>query len=133
MAQNTDHYIKMGRTSAGAVKIFQPDEGLGYDFETTYTEDTDRLQNGVLYLRPMFTVEALSYKATNVPTVEVAAILSFIARGNPFYLHYFSPLTSSWTTKQFYVGKGSLSIGRLTDNNSYFDEISFQMTGVNPI
>ena len=115
------------------VAIRQPDEGLGYDFETTYSSDAKRTQNGVLHATPMFTVEALSYTATNVTAHEMKQILGLIASGNPFTLHYFSPSAGTWRDGKFYVGKGSLSIKRLNTDSETYDSLSFQMTGVNPI
>lgn len=115
------------------VAIRQPDEGLGYDFETTYSSDTKRTQNGVLHATAMFTVEALSYTATNVTAAEMKQILGSIAGGKPFTLHYFSPSAGKWRDGRFYVGKGSLSIKRLNASLERYDSLSFQMTGVDPI
>lgn len=115
------------------IKIRQPDEGLGYDFETTYTEDSTRVQSGQLHVTPLFTVEAFSYSASWLTTSEMKTILEQVARGNPFRLHYFSPFFGEWRTANFYVGKGSLSIGRLIVNEERFESLSFNMIGVNPI
>lgn len=115
------------------VIIRQPDTGLGYDFETTYSEDTTRVQSGVLYATPLFTAESFSYTASNVSIAEMTEILKIVAKGNPFKLHYFSPYYGAWRDDMFYVGKGSLAIGRLQDGAEYFDELSFNMIGVNPI
>ena len=115
------------------IKIRQPDEGLGYDFETTYTEDSTRVQSGQLHVTPLFTVEAFSYSASWLTTSEMKTILEQVARGNPFRLHYFSPFFGEWRTASFYVGKGSLSIGRLIVNEERFESLSFNMIGVNPI
>ena len=115
------------------IKIRQPDEGLGYDFETTYTEDSTRVQSGQLHVTPLFTVEAFSYSASWLTTSEMKTILEQVARGNPFRLHYFSPFFGEWRTANFYVGKGSLSIGRLIVNEERFESISFNMIGVDPI
>lgn len=125
MAQD---YIKINNT-----KIRQPDEGLGYDFETTYTEDTTRVQSGVLHLSPMFTVEAFSYTASYLTVDEMRTILQKVAKGRRFTLHYFSPYYGTWRDDLFYVGKGSLSIGRLNEATERFDSLSFNMVGVNPI
>lgn len=121
-------YIKINNTL-----ICQPDEGLGYNFETTYTQDTTRTQSGTLHASAMFTVESFSYKATNVTVAEMSAILKHIAKGKTFTLHYFSPYYGTWRDGKFYVGKGSLSIGRLNESNERYDELSFNMIGVNPI
>lgn len=121
-------YIKMN-----GVVILQPDEGLGYDFETTYTEDTTRVQSGALHATAMFTVEAFSYEASWVSLTDMRTILQIVATGKPFTLHYFSPYYGAWRDDRFYVGKGSLSIGRLNTAEEKYESLSFNMIGVNPI
>ena len=121
-------YIKMND-----VVIHQPDEGMGYDFETTYTEDSTRVQSGRAYATPMYTVESLHYEATWIPAKEASKILQFIDRGAPVKLHYFSPHYGKWRDDEFYVGKGSLSIGRLNADDETLSNLSFNLVGVNPI
>lgn len=113
--------------------IFQPDKGLGYAFETTYTEDSTRVQSGKGYFTPIFTVEQLSYTGTHVPQKEATKILRMVDKGKKFTLHYFSLHYGKWRDDQFYVGQGNLSIGSLEDGNEYLDTLTFNMTGVNPI
>lgn len=125
MAQN---YITIN-----GVKIKQPDEGLGYSFETTYTSDSTRVQSGAMHATPMFTVESFSYVASYLTIAEMQTILQKVAKGGNFTLHYFSPYYGQWRDDTFYVGKGSLEIGRLTEGGEYFDSLSFNMVGVNPI
>ena len=125
MAQN---YITIN-----GVKIKQPDEGLGYSFETTYTSDSTRVQSGSMHATPMFTVESFSYAASYLTIAEMQTILQKVAKGGNFTLHYFSPYYGQWRDDTFYVGKGSLEIGRLTEGGEYFDSLSFNMVGVNPI
>ena len=121
-------YIKMN-----GIVILQPDEGLGYDFETTYTEDSTRSMSGTLYSSAMFTVEAFSYAASWVSVEDMRTILQIVARGRPFTLHYFSPYYGAWRDGRFYVGKGSLSIGRLNAEEERYESLSFNMIGVDPI
>ena len=121
-------YIKMN----GEV-VPQPDEGLGYDFETTYTQDTTRAMSGTLYAGAMFTVESLAYKVSYIPAAEASKVLRIVDSGKPFTLHYFSLHYGKWRDGKFYVGKGSLSIGRLHEADETVDEISFNMIGVDPI
>ena len=125
MAQN---YITIN-----GVKIKQPDEGLGYSFETTYTSDSTRVQSGSMHATPMFTVESFSYEASYLTISEMQTILQKVAKGDSFTLHYFSPYYGQWRDDIFYVGKGSLAIGRLTEDGEYYDSLSFNMVGVNPI
>lgn len=125
MAQD---YIKLNGTV-----IAQPDEGLGYDFETTYTEDSTRVQSGKLHASAMFTVESLSYKATYITAEEASAILRIVDSGRPFTLHYYSLHYGAWRDGRFYVGKGTLSVGRLNERDETVDELSFNMIGVDPL
>ena len=121
-------YIKLNGTI-----IRQPDEGLGYDFETTYTEDSTRMMNGKLYASAMFTVESFSYSATYLTQEEMSTILQIVALGKPFTLHYMSPYYGTWRDGSFYVGKGSLSVGRWNEAEERYDSLSFNMIGVDPI
>lgn len=115
------------------IDIFQPDEGLGYNFETTYTEDSTRLQNGSANFVPMFTVEQFSYQATDIPADEATIILQQIDKGQAFTLHYYSLHYGAWRDGKFRVGKGSLSIGSLEENNTKLSSLSFNMTGDEPL
>ena len=113
--------------------VRQPDEGLGYDFETTYTEDTTRTMDGTLYSSAMFTVESFSYKASWLTQEEMMTILQIVAKGKPFTLRYLSPYYGPWRDGRFYVGKGSLSVGRWNEKEERYEELSFNMIGVDPI
>lgn len=115
------------------ITIWQPDKGLTYNFETTYTEDSTRIQSGTGYFTPLFTVEQLGYTATNIPASKVKEILLVITKGNPFSLRYYSLYYGTWRTDTFYVGQGQSSIGELIEDNEYCESFSFNMTGVNPI
>lgn len=115
------------------IVIRQPDEGLGYDFETTYGDDSKRTQTGTLMVSPVFTVEALSYSASNVTAEEVSEILKQVMKGGFFTLHYWSPYYGAWRDDQFYCGKGSLVLGRLNEDEESYESISFNMIGRNPV
>lgn len=115
------------------VNTVQPDEGLKYDFETTYTEDTVRVQSGVMYITPLFTVEAYGYSRKDLTAEEMKLMLQKIAKGRPFKVHYFSAYYGAWRDDYFYVGKGSLTVGSWKQNDEKFDSLSFNMVGVNPL
>lgn len=125
MAQNR---IKINNTV-----IYQPDEDLGYAFETTYSEDTARVISGKLNATPLFTVERLSYSASNIPVSEAAAILQRVAKGQKYDLYYFSPYYGTWREAKFYTPSGSIQIKRLKQNQEFYSNLSFDMTGVNPL
>lgn len=113
--------------------IYQPDKNLAYDFETTYTSDSTRVQTGVGKFTPMFTVEKLNYTATHIPQPEATKILQMVDTGQNFTLHYFSMHYGRWRDDMFYVGQGGMIVGELEEGNEYLDSLSFNMTGVNPI
>ena len=113
-------------------RIFTPDEGLEFSFETTYTEDSTRTQDGGGHFSPMFTVESFGYSASWVPAAEVHKILQLVI-GRQFPLHYYSPYFGAWRDDMFYVGKGSMKIGRLNEDEEIFESLSFNMVGLNPI
>ena len=115
------------------VRIWQPDEGLAYNFETTYTSDSGRTAAGPLIDTPMFTVEQLGYTATDIPASEASAILQMMGKGQHFMLTYYSLYYRAWRTAEFYVGKGSASIGRLKYDDMRLDSLTFNMTGVDPL
>ena len=121
------------RLKINGIEVKQPDTGLGYDFETTYTEDSGRVQTGVLHISPLFTVEAFSYKATDLTEKEMSQILQMVANGGKFNLHYRSPYYGGWRDGEFYVGKGSLSIGSWKEHEERYDSLSFNMIGANPL
>ena len=99
------------------ITIWQPDKGLTYNFETTYTEDSTRIQSGTGYFTPLFTVEQLGYTATNIPASKVKEILQVITKGNPFSLRYYSLNYGTGRTDTIYVGQGQSSIGELIEDN----------------
>ena len=115
------------------IVIFQPNEGLQSSFETTYSEDSTRLQNGSANFVPLFTVEQFSYEATEIPINEAAVILQQIIKGEKFKLHYFSPYYGTWRDGMFRVGKGQFAIGSLEDGGEKLSSLSFNMTGEEPL
>ena len=131
MAQD---YIKMRwKGSDPWTTIRQPDEGLEYNFETTYKDDATRTQTGKGIFTPMYTVEAFGYKASDLTKSEIQTLLTYAAPGKPFIFHYYSPYYGTWRSDWFYVGRGSLSIGRLNESKERFESISFNIIGINPI
>lgn len=114
--------------------IWQPDKDMAYSFVTTYSEGSNRTQYGNGRFTPLFTVEQYGYSAKNVPQADATRILKIIAKGHTFTLHHFSLYYGTWRNDPFYVGKsGSITIGELTPDRKYISNLSFNMTGVNPI
>lgn len=117
----------------GGTKVWSPDKDLQYSFATTYSEGSQRTQYGKAIVVPLFTVEQYGYKATNIPLIEANKILKMIVKGKKFPLQHFSIYYMEWRIEDFYVAKGQMNIGELSDDRKYLSELSFNMTGVNPI
>lgn len=115
------------------IVIKQPDEGLAYDFETTYTDDSGRVMSGTAHVVPLFTVESFGYTASNLTSAEMQQILTQIAKGRRYKLHYRSPFYGAWRDDYFYTGKGSIKIGSWKEGEERYESLSFSMVGVNPI
>lgn len=115
------------------VEIYPPDSGLKYAFETTYTQDSTRTQDGEGHFSPLFTVEQLEYSSKGIPVADAAIILQMVAKGQRFTLHYFSTYYGVWRDATFYVGKGACQIGTLEEGGEFLSSLSFNMTGVKPI
>lgn len=111
----------------------QPDTGLGYSFETTYTDDSGRVQTGSSHITPLFTVESYSYSATDLTLTEMSYILKQVAKGKKFKAHYLSPYEGKWMDGYFYVGKGSLKIGNWKEDEERYESLSFNMQGMEPL
>lgn len=128
-------YIKIRKSASdGWLVLPQPDSGaLSYDFETTYTEDSGRVQTGVAVVSPLFTVEALGYSRASISKTMLSQILQIVSKGKQFRLYYFSAYYGTWREDWFYVGKGQLDIGRLNENKELFTSLEFNMVGVNPL
>lgn len=114
--------------------IWQPDKDMAYSFATTYSDGSNRTQYGAGRFTPLFTVEQYGYTAKDVPQAEATRILKIIAQGHTFTLHHFSLYYGEWRNDPFYVGKsGSITIGELSPDRKRVSNLSFNMTGVNPI
>lgn len=126
--------MKQEKILFNGIEIKQPDSGsLGVSFDTTYTDDSGRIMSGVALATPLFTVEAYSYKATDLTLQEMSQILQIIDKGKPFTVRYLSAHYGKWRTDEFYVGKGTLTVGLWEASEERYDELSFNLVGVNPL
>lgn len=126
--------LEKDRITMNGILIWQPEKDMAYSFETTYSEGSNRTQKGVGRFVPLFTVEQYGYTAKNIPVAEATKILQIVAKGKKFTLHHFSIYYGKWRDDPFYVGKsGNITIGTLSPDKRYLSELSFNMTGVNPL
>lgn len=124
MAQN--------KIKINGVEIWQPDEELDWNYETTYTEDSGNTQDGVGHITPMFTKESFKYVAKFIPASKATEILKMIV-GKQFNLYAYNPYFNKWMTMRCYVGKGSLKIKTVKNNDETMKSLSFNMVDLVPL
>lgn len=115
-------------------RVWQPDSSMAGAWETTFTSDSTRVQSGSDRFTPMFTVEQYSYSASNIPVAAATQIIQMINKGQKVLLHYWSVHYGGWRDAYFRCGKSQIiTIGSLAEGEEYYEELSFNLTGVDPI
>lgn len=126
MAQN---HLRFGTYEAP-----DPDEdGYQLEFATTSTESSGRTQRGNMINAPMFTVEAYNLKWTDLSAVIVKNILAQIMGKSSFNFYHYNVYKAQWEWGEFYVSNISSPFYRLNENKEKVNELSFQVTGINPV
>lgn len=121
-------YIKIN-----GITIVQPDEdGYSVNLSTTSTEDSDRDMSLVMHNTPIATVVSYSLKWTDIKAIDAAQILSQIINKSSFSFHYFDILTASWRDGEFYATTFNSPCKTIEDGVEAWDELSFNVIGVNP-
>lgn len=121
-------YIKIN-----GIMIVQPDEdGYSVELSTTSTEDSDRDMSLVMHNTPIATVVSYSLKWTDIKAADAAQILSQIINKPSFSFHYFDILTASWRDGEFYATTFNSPCKTIEDGVEAWDELSFNVIGVNP-
>lgn len=129
MSQN---YIKIGSSTSDMKIIHQPVSGMQWDFETTYTSDSNRSKSGIGYFTEMFTVQSYSYDGKDLTVEDMSQILQLIV-GKQYYLQAFSPYSGKWETLKCYTGQGSLNISTLKESDETYESLSFNAVAIKPL
>lgn len=115
------------------VTVKVPDEdGYSANLATTSTEDSNRDMSLVMHNTPIGTVESYSLKWSELTPSEASAILQQVLNKPSFTVHYFDILTGSWRNGEFYASNFNAPARILVDGEEYWDELSFNIIGVNP-
>lgn len=109
------------------------DDGYQVEFATTSTESSGRTQRGNMINTTMFTIEAYNLKWTDVPATVVKNILSQIMGKDSFDFYHFNVYKARWETGKFYVANISSPFYRLNEGKERVNELSFQVTAINPL
>lgn len=115
------------------ITVVQPDEdGYSANLATTSTDDSDRDQSLVMHNTPIGTVQGYELKWSYINASDAATILREIINKSSFTLHYFDILTASWRDGKFYASNFNAPCKTLEGGVECWDELSFNVIGVNP-
>ena len=118
----------------GTYESPDPDEdGYQVSFAVTSTESSGRMQRGNMVNSAMFTVEAYNLKWSDLPANVVKGILEQIMGKNEFDFYHYNVYKAQWETGKFYVANISSPFYKLNEGNERVDELSFQVTAINPV
>ena len=110
------------------------EDGYVPSFATTSTANSGRTMRGNMINTPLFTVQAFQLKWANLKASEASRILKEILGKDSFNFHYYSVYHDTWKTEKFYVANvNSIQIKSLVTDNERVQELSFQITGTEPI
>lgn len=126
MAQN---HLKFGDYTAPPVD----QDGYQPQLATTSTSKSGRTMRGVMKNTAMFTVEAYELKWTNISAKEASRILAEVVNKDSFLFYHYNVYRSQWETGEFYAANFNTPVLDLTDGKETLDELSFRVTGINPL
>lgn len=118
----------------GAYEAPDPDEdGYQIDYATTSTSSSGRTQRGRMINTAMFTVEAYTLKWTDISASEAKSILLQVMGKNSFNFYHYNLYKGKWEWGEFYAANISTPLDRLNEGQERVDELSFQVTGIDPV
>lgn len=108
-------------------------DGYQPQLATTSTANSTRTMKGKMKNTVLFTVEAYQLKWSYIKANEAAQILAQVVNKNEFDFWHFNIYKARWETGRFYAANFNAPVLNLTDGEETLDELSFQVTGTNPI
>lgn len=118
----------------GSYQPPDPDED-GYEpaYATTSTSGSGRTQRGVMKNSVMFTVEGYNLKWTDITPSEARQILQEVMNKSSFSFYHYCVHKAQWEIGKFYAANFNLGVDRLNEGSERIQELSFQVTAINPI
>lgn len=126
MAQN---HLKFGSYTAPEVD----EDGYQISMATTFTENSGRTMRGNMKNSPLFTVEAYKLKWTDLPAKVGGQILKQVLGKASFDFFHYNVYKGIWETTPFYAANYNAPCISLVDGEEKLDELSFQVTSINPL
>lgn len=126
MAQN---HLKFGSYTAPEVD----EDGYQISMATTSTENSGRTMRGNMKNSPLFTVEAYELKWTDLPAKTGGEILKQVLGKAEFDFFHYNVYKGVWEKAPFYAANFNAPCISLVVGEEKLDELSFQVTSVNPL
>lgn len=122
------------RLTINGIDIQQPSyDGYAAVLATTSTDDSDRDMSLTMHNTPIGTVAGYNLKWENISAEEVAKILGQVLNKSSFTVHYFDITTATWKDGEFYASNFNAPSRSLEDGEEKWDELSFNIRGVNAV
>ena len=109
------------------------DDGYTPAYVTTSTSGSIRTQRGVMKNSVMFTIEGYDLKWSNLTSDEAKKILQEVMNKNSFSFFHYAVHNEQWETGDFYAANFNVVIDQLNEGAERVQELSFQVTSINPI
>ena len=113
------------------IKIKQPDEYSAV-LSTTSTDDSERDMSLVMHNTPIGTVVGYDLKWSHLTLEEAAQILSQVINKASFTVHHMDIMTGKWRDATFYASNFNAPANSLKKGEEYWDELSFNIRGIDP-
>lgn len=108
-------------------------DGYKAALATTSTSNSGRTMRGHMNNVPLFTVESYNLKWTDISAYDASRILSEVINKSGFSFYHFNIYRNQWETSLFYAANFNAPIISLKEGLEKLSELSFQVTGVDPI
>lgn len=109
------------------------DDGYTMNFSTTHTEDSGRNQYLSATVTPIGTIGSYSLKWKNLTGDEMAQILQQVLNKPRFLVNYYNGYSGKWEEAYFYASEYNAPARCLKEGEELWDELSFNIIGVEPI
>lgn len=118
--------------SFNGVVVKQPDKYSAV-LATTSTSDSDRDMALVMHNTPIGTVAGYDLEWSYLTAQEASEILRQVLNRPSFTVRYFNILTASWENGEFYVSNFNAPAKILEEDKEYWESLSFNIRGINPV
>ena len=108
-------------------------DGYQVSLATTSSDKSGRTMRGNMKNAVLFTIEAYNLKWTDIKAEDASRILKEVMDKDEFDFYHFNVYKAQWETTKFYAANFNAPMISLEDGKEKLDELSFQVTSMNPV